>query len=343
MAAYYNEHDPFAAAWLRELIADNLIAPGEVDERSIEDVTPDDLRPFRQCHFFAGIGVWSLAARLAGIDDDTPLWSGSCPCQPFSAAGKGGGFADERHLWPAFHYLIEQSAPVLIVGEQVAGADGDTWLDLVSADMEATGYAFGAAETVACGFGAPHKRSRNYWMGVPSSGGREWLGNQSTHVEPMPASAQPSGLAHELDDGRGQHRRCMDRASKAGQGQSGQRKRLRTDLANDGTIGGLDNAERIGRPQGWDNHAEYDGLKLGSSGPRGSGHNRRPGPVNGFWRDADWLRCRDERWRPVEPGTFPLVDAGSFRNRVGLLRGAGNAITIGQAVGWLQVVMQVII
>lgn len=35
MAAYYNEIDPFAAAWLRELIADGRIAPGDVDERSI--------------------------------------------------------------------------------------------------------------------------------------------------------------------------------------------------------------------------------------------------------------------------------------------------------------------
>lgn len=58
-AAYYNEIDPFAAQWLRNLIAGGHIAPGEVDERSIEDVTPDDLRGFTQCHFFAGIGVWS--------------------------------------------------------------------------------------------------------------------------------------------------------------------------------------------------------------------------------------------------------------------------------------------
>jgi DNA (cytosine-5)-methyltransferase 1 len=67
MTAYYNEHDPFAAAWLRELIADGLIAPGEVDERSIEDVRPDELAGFVQCHFFAGIGVWSLALRQAGV------------------------------------------------------------------------------------------------------------------------------------------------------------------------------------------------------------------------------------------------------------------------------------
>jgi len=164
MTAYYNENNSFAAAWLRELIADNLIAPGEVDERSIEDVTPNDLRPFRQCHFFAGIGVWSLAARRAGWDDDAPLWSGSCPCQPFSAAGKGGRFADERHLWPAFHYLIEQCQPDLVVGEQSGGAGGEAWIDLVSADLDATGYDCGAVVTCAAGFGAPHNRPRTYWV-----------------------------------------------------------------------------------------------------------------------------------------------------------------------------------
>ena len=108
MAAYYNEHDPFAAAWLRELIRAGHIAPGEVDERSIEDVLPSELRGFTQCHFFAGIGVWSYALRQAGWPDDREVWTGSCPCQPFSAAGKRGGVADERHLWPAFYHLIRE-------------------------------------------------------------------------------------------------------------------------------------------------------------------------------------------------------------------------------------------
>ena len=36
MRAYYNEIEPFCARWLRNLIAEGLIAPGDVDERSIE-------------------------------------------------------------------------------------------------------------------------------------------------------------------------------------------------------------------------------------------------------------------------------------------------------------------
>lgn len=91
--AYYNEIDRGAAAWLRELIGAGLIADGDVDERSIADVKPGDLRGYTQCHFFAGIGGWSLALRLAGWDDARPVWTGSCPCQPFSCAGRHKGAA----------------------------------------------------------------------------------------------------------------------------------------------------------------------------------------------------------------------------------------------------------
>lgn len=83
--AYYNEHDPHAAQWLRNLIVEGVIAPGDVDERSIEDVTPNELAGYTQCHFFAGIGVWSYALRRSGWPDDREVWTGSCPCQPFMA------------------------------------------------------------------------------------------------------------------------------------------------------------------------------------------------------------------------------------------------------------------
>jgi DNA (cytosine-5)-methyltransferase 1 len=162
--AYYNEIDPFAAAWLQRLINSGHIAPGIVDTRSIEDVKPDDLRGFTQCHFFAGIGVWSHALRLAGWPDDRPVWTGSCPCQPFSAAGKGDGFADERHLWPAFFHLIKERRPSAVFGEQVASKDGLAWLDLVHADLEGEGYTVGAADLCAAGIGAPHIRQRLYWV-----------------------------------------------------------------------------------------------------------------------------------------------------------------------------------
>jgi len=119
---YYNEYDKHAAAWLRELIAQKLIPAGEVDERSILDVQPDDLRRYTQCHFFAGIGGWAYALQLAGIPATRRLWTGSCPCQPFSTAGQQKGQEDERHLWPAFFNLIRECRPPTIFGEQVASS-----------------------------------------------------------------------------------------------------------------------------------------------------------------------------------------------------------------------------
>lgn len=170
MSAYYNEIDPFAAALLRALMADGLIAAGEVDERSILEVTADDLRGFTQCHFFAGIGGWPHAFRLAGWPDDRPAWSGSCPCQPLSCAGNRAGHADERHLWPAFHGLIAECAPPIVFGEQVASKDGREWFAGVRADLEALGYACGGADLCAAGVGAPHIRQRIYWMAHAEQG-----------------------------------------------------------------------------------------------------------------------------------------------------------------------------
>ena len=172
MSAYYNEMEPYAAQWLRNLIDKGLIAKGEVDERSILDVAPADLRGFTQCHFFAGIGGWSLAARLAGWPDERPLWTGSAPCQPFSTAGQQKGQADERHLWPVFFSLIRACRPPVVMGEQVAAAVGKDWLDGVSSDLEGIGYACGAVVVPACAVDAPHRRDRLWFVADADIGAR---------------------------------------------------------------------------------------------------------------------------------------------------------------------------
>lgn len=161
--AYYSEIDKHCVAALRELIAMGLIPDGDVDDRSIKDVTPDDLRGYTQCHFFAGIGGWPFSTRLAGWPDDRPLWTGSCPCQPFSAAGKRGGADDPRHLWPDFFRLIRSCQPEIVVGEQVAGALGYGWLDGVLSDLESENYSGEAVDIPACSIDAPHIRNRLYW------------------------------------------------------------------------------------------------------------------------------------------------------------------------------------
>src|SRR5208282_3889085 len=166
MPAYYNEIDEEKAAWIRELIRHNVIAPGEVDERSIADVAAADLRGFTQCHFFAGIAVWSYALRLAGWPDDKPVWTGSCPCPSFSCAGKGEGFDDPRHLWPEFYRLIGESKPPVVFGEQSADAIGHGWWDLVSTDLESTAYAVAAAVLASASVGATDIRHRLYFVGM---------------------------------------------------------------------------------------------------------------------------------------------------------------------------------
>lgn len=314
MKAYYNEHDPKAAAWLRELIKQGHIAQGDVDERSIEDVLPNELTGYTQCHFFAGIGVWSAALRGAGWPDDRPVWTGSCPCQPFSAAGKRGGTDDERHLWPAFYWLIQQCQPVVIFGEQVASKDGVAWFNDVQSDMEAENYAVGGFDIPAAGFGAPHIRQRLFFVA----------------------------------DTANRHGRRGERRTQEGIRPDGE---WRRGSSSSGTTGILADTERDGRrsdeqgrrpegrvTNGWNSKAcdrlGDDRMVIARNG--NDGHESRwhgadetrsiatAGATNGFWQDAEWLYCTDQKYRPTQPGVFPL--AHGVANRVVKLRGCGNAI-----------------
>jgi len=187
---YYNEFDPYAAQWLRNLIDAGHIPKGEVDSRSIKDVSASDLTGYTQCHFFAGLGGWSHALRLAGWPEDRPVWTGSCPCQPFSAAGSGGGVTDERHLWPTWFNLIRQCRPDVIFGEQVDAAINHGWLDLVQSDLEAEGYASGAVGIPAAGIGAPHIRQRLWFVADTERQRRRCGQSAGQHATNVDASSE---------------------------------------------------------------------------------------------------------------------------------------------------------
>ena len=110
--------------------------------------------------------------------------------------------------------------------------------------------------------------------------------------------------------------------------------------------------------------SRLEGFAGHDSAAGGEGENRpAPAPVvhlpalevNGFWRDADWIFCRDGQWRPVEPGTFPLVArfaksmghgksslrAMAGRNRTGRLKGYGNAINAQAAAEFMKAYIQI--
>ena len=324
MSAYYNEMEPYAAQWLRSLIDKGLIAKGEVDERSILDVAPADLRGFTQCHFFAGIGGWSLAARLAGWPDERPLWTGSAPCHPFSVAGQQKGQADERHLWPVFFNLIRACRPPVVMGEQVAAAVGKDWLDGVSTDLEGIGYACGAVVVPACAVDAPHRRDRLWFVAHSTSEGLAQRNGAGAFATGQP-NAKPQC-------GGGVHGDVADADIGA------RWKRYEPDL-----FGGRANDPEQARMGGGD----FDVADANESGPQGRVVLRKRRNERSAWSDGvEWAIGADGKARRVKSGIRLLAHGVSGRmavlrptgqggstltethwyNRTGALKAFGNAI-----------------
>jgi DNA (cytosine-5)-methyltransferase 1 len=431
--ALYNEIDIFAAEWLRNLIKAGQIADGIVDERSVADIDPDELSGFTQFHTFAGIGLWSLSLRNAGITDDMNVWTGSCPCQPFSSAGQQKGLDDERHLWPAWFKHIDAQRPALIFGEQVASADaigkanrkpdaepeqkkGWAWIDFVQDDLENAHYAVGAEAAPACSVGAPQIRLRTYFGAYDSRLDSSALG---AAVDRM-GNAENLRVFIDPDDGAvgGAQREVQSEArqgdgeafgvggsdvgmgnangtrAEAGVSESPQRQEGDAKIHDD-RGGGLlrsssrgpgidrmaystgerwvgwgsgeesDQPREIERPDGlcdvgrmgnangtdgerdtgelsaqearvggaWQQNGDIDQrLEHASSGV--SGGSGGPSPLNGFWSDADWLFCRDGKWRPAKPSPLKVADGSS--GRVGRLRAYGNGIVPPQATCFIE-------
>lgn len=386
---YFNEFDPSAAAWLRELMAEGLIPKGIVDERSITEVQPEDLAGYTQCHFFAGIGGWSLALRLAGWPDDRPCWTGSCPCQPYSAAGKGLGDADPRNIWPDFCRLIRKCRPQCVFGEQVESAIRHGWLDGVSADLEGEGYAVGAVVLGAHSVGSPHIRQRIFWVAdaassrpLPAAHGRVHRGKEgagSRHGKPE-RRGTTRGLADAdgTEPGRGQLRLHASHGS--GDGFAGEQE-LTAHGVGDSDGGRLGQGDAVPRRAATGTgvpSAPHGLVYPGGAGPQGHAgdgdHGNEPGrngadavghapPAGGVdWSDSRIIVCRDGKARRIPrqaepvllgvanglPGGmddvqlaslgFPI--AGKIPNRVGLLRGFGNAIVPQVAAEFVQAFLE---
>jgi DNA (cytosine-5)-methyltransferase 1 len=121
------------------------------------------------------------------------------PASPSVPPGRGGGFTDERHLWPVWFELIRQRRPPVVFGEQVASPDGLKWLDSVFADLEGEGYSVGAADLCAAGVGAPHRRQRLFFCAYADrSRGR--FGPGTWRVDAGISEPPHGGLALDSDD-----------------------------------------------------------------------------------------------------------------------------------------------
>lgn len=341
---YYNEIDKKAACWLRELMREGLIPSGEVDERSIEDVKASEVKGFLQCHFFAGIGGWSEALRLAGWGRGR-VWTGSPPCQPFSVAGKRKGTKDKRHLWPAFYGLIRECSPPVVLGEQVSSAIKLGWIDRVQADMEKEGYACGYHVLGAHCVGSPHIRQRLYWGAYRRAEDSERQddraevdGHEVSRKEAVgPASwargpSEPGGVADHERGGRG-----SSRVAGGVDGIPGQEQDVPVPPEERGSHGG------VGDPEGYDERGDAVPGKDRKGEPLGG-----PGGDDGFWKSI-YYACLDGKIRRIpasvslEPifqrmvnglpsgldglrpeSGFPLCS--NVESRISLLKGYGNAI-----------------
>jgi DNA (cytosine-5)-methyltransferase 1 len=363
MHALYNEIDPFATQWLENLVDAGHIAAGCVERRSVRDLTAVDVAGPGQRHFFAGIGVWSAALRDAGIPDDADVWTGSCPCQPFSTAGRKKGTADDRHLWPTWFRLIEECRPPVIFGEQVASPDGRAWLDAVLGDLEGAGYSCGASNLSAGGVGAPHQRQRLYFVAFVDGERLERIRVQLRKRRPRPTLPEASGSDEvvgvaDADDARWQARSRQPR-SLPERGWEGSAEHCDAIIVAD-SDDEQPHGRREARRRRGESTNDRDALVVGDVGvagggrhagavPRmqaegsGRGHEYRcvpnesvpTGTTRGHWSDAGWLLCRDGKARPVEPMPLTVVDGSPFGMgplcsgvpcRTGRLRGYGNAI-----------------
>jgi DNA (cytosine-5)-methyltransferase 1 len=349
VAAYYNEIAPFPAQWLRNLIDGNMITKGDVDERDIKKVEPEQLKGYEQCHFFAGIGVWSYALRQAGWPEGRQVWTGSCPCQPFSCAGDRKGTSDPRHLWPEWFRLIKACHPETIFGEQVASDDGLTWLDLVRLDLEDEGYAVLPFDLCAAGFGAPHIRQRFFFVAIPErsgcNGARIHISERESR-EALSMSAGPSTIGDTADTDRIGYARdnTLPQKKRGGSDEFSPRSGANELADSDGEQNDASNPSGFHAQSGCDsgidvvaNPERTERQQSNGTRTRGPGPSNR-GPTNGFWAGAEWLPCRDGKARAIKPGIAPLVDGTP--GRVGRLRAYGNAIVAPVAIGFIKAFLE---
>ncbi|MGO1073383.1 DNA cytosine methyltransferase [Lysobacter sp. CA199] len=330
LPAYYNEIDPYLCDWLRSLITAGLIPAGDVDDRDIRFVSADDLRGYGQCHFFAGVGGFAYACRLAGWPDDEEIWTGGFPCQPFSVAGRQRAQADDRHLWPELHRLIACARPAAFLGENVTGLVALA-LDGVLSDLEGEGYASRAVVVPACAVNAPHRRDR-VWIAARrladrggerrqqdacrASGDETANARRAAPNDHQLAGGSEGGMADRDGERRGEARRLCGRAAQRPAG---------------GGEGGMEHAARERRREGQSRPAvrQRGHAAVAGAGSVGDANNEGSQRRIEHWQRtgecAAWATSQTLAGRRIPESGIRLLAHG-IPARIPRLRAAGNAI-----------------
>lgn len=334
--AYYNDHDKDSCRWLEQLINNGDITIGDVDDRSIAEIKPRDIAGYDRVHFFAGIGTWDYALNNAGWGSRR-VWTASLPCQPFSAAGKGLGKDDERHLLPHFLELVRQCKPDTIIGEQVERAIGHGWLDDLQTNLEAEGYAVGHCVLGAHSVNAPHIRQRLYWgakrLGNAKYEGLEGhAGHENSVCEQGRDGAKPIGSVAETgcDSGVRDSKRygwpIYDTENNRADNGEGSAPTNSSGCAHvEPSIMRFAAIDRVGYP-GWTASKRHAGSFLEEEGGGDRKVVKDGGVSIGHTNasDVDWLYCRDNKYRPIKSGVKPLVDGAAEK----LVRGSDTSAPI---------------
>ncbi len=335
MRVYYNEFDAKKAASLKALMDDGFITAGDIDTRPIQEVRPDDVKHYDRCHFFAGIGLWDHALNLARWPENHRVWTGSCPCQPFSSAGRKKGKNDDRHLWPFWFSLIQECEPPVIFGEQVATAIAHGWLDDVYQGLEAENYAVGSTVLPACSVGAPHKRDRLWFVAHTAHSDDRGIAGEFQKPDEFKAEQRPEKRSAEFGSpstmGNAEYNGSHPRAVTSGDAKIDDRcaeEQNRTVKPSGASAAGALSGQPVVQPQ-------CEGLEGHAWDEEGNDQQRwlEAQSDGSAWETGVWIQCPDEKQRLVEPSIHLLADG--HPERVGLLHSAGDAIVPQLAAGFI--------
>ena len=111
------------------------------------------------------------------------LITGGFPCQPFSVAGKRGGAADDRAIWPQMFRVISEARPAWVLGENVPGIIPMELDNVCYLDLEGIGYATRTFVIPACAVDARHRRDRVWVVGRRIMGDPANIGSEVRHAQ----------------------------------------------------------------------------------------------------------------------------------------------------------------